>query len=527
MTPEEKRRELKKRLLKKKLAEKNKQREIERISMADSAFRGGQQGLSFGFSDEALGALQALPSLVDKDKTYSEEYGKARDEWRDYYKKGQEANPLSYGAGEYGTAIATALVPGGAALQAGRAAKLGSTLGRAALAGGAAGAGYSEAEDMGGVGREALLGAGLGAATLGAGKALSPVAKKGADLTGRVAGKIGKKVMRTGLGVGEEAQERYLQRPEAVRKSRTLEELGGATVEGVENLKKRVIEGSQQAIEKIPENTRVSSKSIKETLQSLITDFDDAITPSGKKARRDLQELLKDFDALAKKQEGPKGSISAKKLKPIIKDLDRDIKAAEGAGVFNDPGMIAKMELRKSLDKTLKKTAPEYREAMTRVAKDARALGKASKLFKDEDKAITKLKTLATRGDQRPVEMSVLKSMDQRLGTDLAEENADRLVREAFEKTHTQGTRNVAFGALAGSIMGYPGLVAGGAFGYLTDKYGPKMAQKILDTYMKKYPSRAMSPLVQKLKPGYPEIMGYLGERQGSKYFNTSSQTNP
>lgn len=134
----------------------------EEIGQLESALRGTAQGLSFGFADEVTGALESLAS----DKTYEQ----ARNESRENYKAAQEANPITYGAGQVVGAVAPALATGGTSVAA------------LAAQGAAQGLGSSEADllkgDVLGAAKDTAIGASTGAVVGGAGKALSTVAPK-------------------------------------------------------------------------------------------------------------------------------------------------------------------------------------------------------------------------------------------------------------------------------------------------------------------------------------------------------------
>lgn len=140
--------------------------EKKKISMIESLLRGGGQGVSMGFGDEITGAVESTFT----DKTYEQ----ARDEARDANKAAQEANEWAYGGGQLVGNIATALVPGGAALNAAKTIKGAAGLG--AVGGAIQGFGESEGSAskqladtvegaaIGGVGGTVAgsLGAGLG-----------------------------------------------------------------------------------------------------------------------------------------------------------------------------------------------------------------------------------------------------------------------------------------------------------------------------------------------------------------------------
>ena len=160
----------------------------EDISKWESAARGKLQGVSWGFSDEAIGALEGIGrSMFDKDLTFKEAYKKARDESREANRAASEANPKTY----MGAEIAGSLVaPGGILLGSigkgakgiKQLAKVGATVG--GVEGGATGLGLSEEEDLKGQLRDTAIGTGIG---VGMGGGLGGVA-------GVIANKFGKNV---------------------------------------------------------------------------------------------------------------------------------------------------------------------------------------------------------------------------------------------------------------------------------------------------------------------------------------------
>lgn len=125
--------------------------------------RGALQGVTFGFADEAQGALESIFT----DKTYQA----ARDQARQANARAHAAHSGFYGGGEVVGGLASALVPG---LGIAEGAGLAGVAGKAALAGGLGGLGGSEATDVGGVlkdvGAGALEGGIGGAVAHGAGK---------------------------------------------------------------------------------------------------------------------------------------------------------------------------------------------------------------------------------------------------------------------------------------------------------------------------------------------------------------------
>jgi hypothetical protein len=153
-------------------------------SKLESGLRGGIQGATFGFADEIAGGVTGLgryakSKLQGKDTNLTDEYYRARDESRLKFKEAEEVNPLSYGAGQVGGAISTALIPG-----LGKA-----NIGRLAAQGAAHGLGHSEAEDLKGMAKDAAWGGATGAVAGGAGQIL-----KGTTSLGRGIQKVGEAV---------------------------------------------------------------------------------------------------------------------------------------------------------------------------------------------------------------------------------------------------------------------------------------------------------------------------------------------
>jgi hypothetical protein len=157
----------------------------------ESAARGGFQGLSLGFGDEASAGLAALIPALDpeaaKGGTVGERYRNARDFYRGLNTTAEQSNPKTYLASQVVGGAAPTLIGAPPVAAGGRA------LLSAAGQGAAAGAGYSEANDARGLISDTALGAGLGTAGYGAGKVagqgLSWVRGKGAALANKARGR--------------------------------------------------------------------------------------------------------------------------------------------------------------------------------------------------------------------------------------------------------------------------------------------------------------------------------------------------
>ena len=134
------------------------------ISKTESAIRGGAQGLSMGFADEATARLESITKGVP--------YEQALQESREAYKQAQEAIPITYTGSEIVGGIAPTFIPGIG--QAVTGAKLGKLATIGAGTGALSGLGYSEGKDIGEVARDVGIGGALGGALPVIGSKLFP-----------------------------------------------------------------------------------------------------------------------------------------------------------------------------------------------------------------------------------------------------------------------------------------------------------------------------------------------------------------
>jgi hypothetical protein len=132
----------------------------------ESAARGGLQGVTMGWGDEAAAAIAAALPFTDREAAYGDTIGERYQSAREFYRgknaAAEQANPGTYLAGQVAGASAPTLL--GAAPALGTKAALALAAGQGA----AQGAGYSEREDIGLLG-DTALGTGLGLAGYGAG----------------------------------------------------------------------------------------------------------------------------------------------------------------------------------------------------------------------------------------------------------------------------------------------------------------------------------------------------------------------
>lgn len=285
------------------------------ISKLESLLRGGAQGATLGFGDELTGAGEsALGSLgLVPDKTYEQ----SRNEARKNNEKAQASNPLTYGTGQVGGALASTLLTGGAA-GAGQVGILGAA-GIGAGAGAIQGLGESEA----GIGdanlytdaaKSAAIGGLTGGALKGAGKL---VGKLGGDELGRVftAAKSGKSI------IGDKA---------AAGLNNELKDTVGALANKVTSEADqagKVLGAAKSAIK--PENIRTTQEGLEQVADELSKDMNSGMFNG-------VVEKLKNMSANL-------DNMSAKDVERQMSLIENDMKGAGLAGEYLHDAM-AKVE---------------------------------------------------------------------------------------------------------------------------------------------------------------------------------------
>jgi hypothetical protein len=165
----------------------------------ESLGRGALQGGTLGFSDEIGGAIEAaLEDLRGTHENIGKLYAKHRDESRAANAAAQQANPITYGAGQVAGGLAPALLTSGASLP--------EQLAAGAAMGGLGALGEADKLDekaLGNVG-EGIVGgaAGAGLGNLAA-KGAGAIAKPAAEALEANAGKFGEKAAHAVEKAGE------------------------------------------------------------------------------------------------------------------------------------------------------------------------------------------------------------------------------------------------------------------------------------------------------------------------------------
>jgi hypothetical protein len=238
------------------------------VSKFESLARGAVQGTTLGFADELTGAGEALLDRAigkNPEKSLPDLYRQHRDESRANFEAAQKANPLTYGTGELGGGVATALIPG---LNIAKAPTLAARAARAAALGGVVGVGNSKADltegDVGGTAKDAAVGAAIaGAAQPVVEKVIEPAIRPVTEKANDVLNYILKKGNKTLLGVPEAATAHYLTDADAVNAQRPFEDVYDDVVKQVNGKRaafdsaKEQLAGAKQGLDKLETNTRL------------------------------------------------------------------------------------------------------------------------------------------------------------------------------------------------------------------------------------------------------------------------------
>lgn len=490
----------------------SKENKLGTTSEGESLLRGAAQGATFGFADEIAGAYDTAKKTAFGDKKFSElpsTYREERDLSRALHEKAAQDNPGLYTAGEIGGGIASSFVPGGAALNAAKGAKLGTQLIKAGTTGALAGLGSSSADlTKGEVGKaleDTVTGGMTGVTTQGA---LSGLGKVANTVTPKNFAKGAAKIV---LGTPTEVTETYIKNPQAVKNAPTRFEMSKAYQDTLESLGKEARSGSKAAREKlkaegVKANVEDVAKAYDEVADSIIERAEGRLTDKDKATLEFLQKQ-------ASNMRSSPGEISGNRIKDFIQELDEVTEWDKGAGGKFKLDDIKKQEARGKLDSYLKSKSPAYQDMMKGVSSDTELLNRAQKVGGEKSlpNIFRRIETDKFGSGQAPKE--TIRQLDERMGTKFLEQIPESLAKETFDKSITSGSRNVN---LWSNMMKDIPVVKYMAplVGATVDKYGNKMTMGAVDlaaAFEKKMQSgdlagytRAVKNLTELVKNGDP-----------------------
>jgi hypothetical protein len=306
------------------------------VSPVESAIRGGAQGLSFEFADEATARLESILKGVP--------YEQSLQESRQAYKQAQEANPITYTGSEIVGGIAPAFIPGGVIAKAGQLVSKIPLAGRAiqslsamsplakgvalgGTTGAVTGLGMSEGETAGEIARDVGIGGALGGALPVVGRGIA----KATQSIKPLADEAIKKSLTGFTGKTERFLEEIEKNPQAIKRIESkfagdiqqeiLPEINAKINDFMTKnpYKQRAVLGSQRAINAIPDDITISRSTGERILGDSIKELEkDTVSATAQDARAILNDYLKRF-------ENTKEQIPGREIKRILQNLDGDI----------------------------------------------------------------------------------------------------------------------------------------------------------------------------------------------------------
>lgn len=488
--------------------------------VADAGMRGVVKGSTLGFGDELYGLVGAAVNPTNSTEDFSHRYHEARDYARNRDAQAEQAHPVVSAAGQAAGGLATAFAPGLGALNAGKGAGLIEMGAKGAAQGALAGAG--DAKEFTDIPDAALHGAVVGGA-LGAGLG--------------AAGKVGSAVLYAAkparvasvlLNVPEEAVQRYINSPASVNAARPRSEIVQDFLKRAEALKQDVVGGSKASRDILTNEGKTISGS---ELADIFDRHADEIATRSEGVMDDPQQLaaykwLKSkaqayrpsipedvTDGLADHFEHhaagfqmevpqlPPGmtarqaleaeadkQLTTNRVKDLVQGLQNRTQYETAPGQFADVSDLVRQKVATDVNARLKATSPAYAKQMQSVAKDTGLLNDVGDLAKSPQ-GFDNLLRRTQRGNT-PHIMDSLNQFDQRTGGGMMSELGDSAVKDAMDRTATNGSRNVnlhsGVAESVGAALGGPhGWAAGKLLGVLggasVDKYGPAMARGAVD----------------------------------------------
>lgn len=337
-------------------------------SMLQSGLIGASQGITMGFGDEAIARLESIRS--------GRPYEEVLQEAKAMYRGAQEQNPISYATGEFAGGAAPSLIPGIG--QAATGAKLGRLAAMGAGTGALSGLGFSEGQTAGEIARDIGIGGALGGALPVVGRGIA----KATQSIKPLADEAIKKSLTGFTGKTERFLEEIEKNPQAIKRienkfagdiqQEILPEINAKINDFMTKnpYKQRAVEGSQRAINAIPDDITISRSTGEKILGDSLKELEkDTVSATAQDARAILNDYLKRF-------ESTKEQIPGREIKRILQNLDGDIEkkfGGYGNPFSNDEASKAIKGLRFAWDNELKTKVPEYEKIMQRVRKDASA----------------------------------------------------------------------------------------------------------------------------------------------------------
>lgn len=293
---------------------------------------------------------------------------------------------------------------------------------------------------------------------------------------------VGPKIAQFLFGLPEDIQNKIKANPDIIKNAKSPDELVEKLINVTKQVGKEAGESSKTAASKLSSDLWdvIPAERLRGIIQSEQEALGDvAGLPLKEKSFRRLEKLKSQFptDQL----------FTPSSLKPVVQDLDQEIgdylrtSGVTGGSLKN---------VRRGIDEILKEN-PEYASQMkdtaslTRLADSLRkkfGLKEVQDVASGSRELIPSQTTysMLNRPDRLGKTERLLQFLDQKIGSDLAQDVEKTRMAEFLSKPQNQASRLVITGAAAGLPFGPYGTAAGAAAGKYLDKFGRSTGADIL-----------------------------------------------
>ena len=301
-----------------------------------------------------------------------------------------------------------------------------------------------------------------------------------------------KKRLKAFAELSDDLIEKYAKDPDLIDKSRPTDQIAQTIHMQLKKLNEDVMEGSRKAVEALPSKDVPTSYFV-DRVDNIIRNYGRGKLPETQAIGGYFNQIKNNLNA--------SDTISLRSLKKEILAMDREINYKRKMGQSSDPKNIAMRKLREEYDDVLKFMDKDYEKAMIPVAANKRLFEGAREYF-DPDSIDSITRSLNFMGKNPKVATEyygALKGLDGKYKSNHLVENEARIIREAFDKPITRGSKRTnLFGMIGGGIgnmIGMPwlGTVAGGMLGSEMDQSARPIAKNAIRKYLQP-PKGPLSP---------------------------------
>lgn len=426
-------------------------------SQFEAAAYGAGQGYSYGAlpmlagAAGALGAQQRGGGLSD----IIDNYRKARDKNKGYQQKVRQEWPNTF----LGTEIAAGL--------SSPISKIGKGIKGAMALGGLQGFNTSEADltkgEVGGTLGDVAQGSAIGGA---AQAVLGPV------LSMMNPNKMAPSLAKVFLNTPEEVTEAYLKNPDLMKKAPYRFDVTKNLENSIDDLRLMSKGGSDNA-RYLLKDINLKGQDVAKWLDPLSEGIEKRVegiwdNPKQKAA----------FDMVKGIQEKYKSipEVSGSRVKDTVQSLQRATDWQNKPGSFSPIDKTVTKKASRMINENLKDLSPDYRQEMRAVSKDSDLLARIKEIDTSPQGMTNLFRRMETdKFGAAQIPRQTVEEFDQHMGTNFLEQAKNAYAREMFDKSVTNGSRNVnLYKNMLGEIPGV-GKALGATVGAVVDKTGNKI----------------------------------------------------